>query len=248
MQRRGAPDLIRVGWMEWRDLVFLHWPVEPRLLAEHVPAGLELDEHDGAAWLSIVAFRMVAAPALIPRAFAIETPEVNVRTYVRSPSGARGIYFLSLDVGSWAATLGARLGLGLPYFAASCDHQRVGSLVNFASERALSSAGRFDVTVDPSPVAGRARPGSADHFLAERYALYVDRPGVMLRVQVHHAPYLLQTARVVRLAHDLFSTDGIGILDGTPPQIAHYCQGVDVEVFRPELVGHFVSSRILESQ
>ena len=41
--------------------------------------------------------------------------EINVRTYV-TVDGKPGIYFLSLDAGSWAAVRAARLAYRLPYF------------------------------------------------------------------------------------------------------------------------------------
>ncbi|MCK6461741.1 MAG: DUF2071 domain-containing protein, partial [Planctomycetes bacterium] len=40
----------------WSEVLFLHWPVEPRALQAHVP--LELDLFDGRAWLGVVPFRM----------------------------------------------------------------------------------------------------------------------------------------------------------------------------------------------
>jgi uncharacterized protein YqjF (DUF2071 family) len=51
----------RLPWlftMEWHDLAFLHWPVRAELLRPFIPAGLELQEFDGTAWLGIVPFVM----------------------------------------------------------------------------------------------------------------------------------------------------------------------------------------------
>lgn len=233
----APPDLLRVGWMEWRDLVFLHWPVEPERLASHVPSGLSLDLFEGRAWLSIVAFRMTLAPVLTPRLFALETPEINVRTYVRHESGMRGVHFLSLDVHSWAATLGARVGLGLPYYGASCHHSKLGPLVSFESERSLSSQGHFEVTFEPAREGTPAEDGTLSHFLTSRYALYADRPGTLWRVQIHHRPFELRVARIARLSHDLFRAAGLDLAEGAAPALAEYSPGVDVDVFRPEFAG-----------
>ena len=37
--------------MAWEDLLFLHWRVDARALAAHIPPGLELETFDGSAWL-----------------------------------------------------------------------------------------------------------------------------------------------------------------------------------------------------
>ena len=49
------------GWilaMNWDDLLFLHWRVEADRLRPLLPAGLALDTFEGAAWISVAAFRM----------------------------------------------------------------------------------------------------------------------------------------------------------------------------------------------
>ena len=42
--------------MRWHDLLFAHWPIHAGVLRPLVPAGLELDTFDGAAWLGVVPF------------------------------------------------------------------------------------------------------------------------------------------------------------------------------------------------
>ncbi|HEV8099280.1 MAG TPA: DUF2071 domain-containing protein, partial [Gaiellaceae bacterium] len=37
----------------WEDLLFAHWRVEAAQVRKLVPPGLELDEHEGSAWLGI---------------------------------------------------------------------------------------------------------------------------------------------------------------------------------------------------
>src|SRR5947209_4538596 len=38
----------------WRDVLFLHWPLAPAALLEHVPARLQLDTWGGRAWITLV--------------------------------------------------------------------------------------------------------------------------------------------------------------------------------------------------
>src|SRR5438552_18677537 len=65
----------------WSNLAILTWEVPPALLEPHLPAGLELDRRDGAAFASLVAFDFFDT-----RVLGIPWPgfsEVNLRFYVR---------------------------------------------------------------------------------------------------------------------------------------------------------------------
>ena len=41
----------------------------------------------------------------------------------------------------------------------------------------------------------QAEPGSLEHFLTERYCLYIVDEGVVLRADIHHPPWPLHSAR-----------------------------------------------------
>src|SRR5213079_2252897 len=86
---------------------------------ERVPAELEVEQHDGSAWLGITPFRLTAlrARGTLPLPGFSSFLELNVRTYVRS--GDRpGIWFFSLDASSRLAVEAARRTYKLPYFRA----------------------------------------------------------------------------------------------------------------------------------
>src|SRR3990170_8771136 len=85
----------------WHDLLFAHWPVDPRQLQSKVPGAFPIDLFEGDAWVGIVPFRMTnVAPRGVPSLpWISEFPELNVRTYVRVDDRP-GIYFFSLDAGS----------------------------------------------------------------------------------------------------------------------------------------------------
>jgi hypothetical protein len=51
----------------WDDLLFAHWPVDDTALGSLVPAPLSLDRFDGAAWLGVTPFEIVALrPSFTP--------------------------------------------------------------------------------------------------------------------------------------------------------------------------------------
>src|SRR4029078_13489039 len=113
------------GYQSWRQLVFLHWPVAATALRPLVPRSLSIDEFDGTAYVSLVAFTVEALrPVGAPRSLGLHFLETNVRTYVHLDGRDHGVYFFSLAAASLVAVIGARLSLGLPYFWAS-GHQTV---------------------------------------------------------------------------------------------------------------------------
>ncbi len=105
----------------WRDIAFLHWPVEPALLAPLLPRGVRPDEFDGAAWVGLIPFRMVDAGVLRggPVPWLGTFPETNVRVYSVDDRGRHGVTFLSLEASRLLVVLGARLGFNVPYQWAS---------------------------------------------------------------------------------------------------------------------------------
>ncbi len=43
---------------QWRDLTFLHWPVDPGLAAGLLPPGTRPDLFEGTSYVGLIAFRM----------------------------------------------------------------------------------------------------------------------------------------------------------------------------------------------
>jgi uncharacterized protein YqjF (DUF2071 family) len=44
---------------EWRDLVLLNYEVEPEILRQYVPRGVELDTFEGRTFVSLVGFQFL---------------------------------------------------------------------------------------------------------------------------------------------------------------------------------------------
>ena len=105
-----------VNFQTWQYLTFLHWAYDPATVQTLVPKELTVQQWDGVTWVGITPFRMthVRGPGRVPipgwRAF----PELNIRTYVRTPDGRDGIWFLGLFVPRQSFVAAAR-SIGLPY-------------------------------------------------------------------------------------------------------------------------------------
>ena len=120
----------------WCDVVFLHWQLDPAIVGARLPSGLVVDELDGAAWVTLVAFGVRATrPAWGPAVpFVSDFTETNLRTYVIGPDGRDGLWFFTLETDSLPTVLGARL-LGIPYRWATMVRRRSGTELAYGSRR-----------------------------------------------------------------------------------------------------------------
>ena len=218
------------GSQRWRSLAFLHWPVDQATLRGIVPPSLELDTFGGEAFVGVVAFSITSLrPSYLPAFAALRFLETNVRTYVVG-GGRPGVYFFSLDAASRLAVRAARLTFGLPYHHADMSLSREGDVLAYSSARRQLSAAALMLRIRPGPPLGPLREGTIDHFLLERYLLFVSRRGRIQSTQVHHVPYPAHGARVLDVEDGLVAAAGLPPVAG-PPRHAHFSPGVDVEIF-----------------
>lgn len=218
----------------WHDLLFAHWPVDPRRLRPLIPPEFEIDKFEGCSWVGVVPFSMTnVAPRGVPAWSRVsEFPELNVRTYVRV--GDRpGVYFFSLDAGNALAVRAARLLLNLPYFSAAMNVTRQGDGIWYESRRRdPNGAARFEASYRPTGSAFEASQGSLEYFLTERYCLYhVDRSGRPYRLEIHHRPWALQHA-TAEIAHNTMS-DAAGMPLPAVAPLLHFAKRQDTVAWAP---------------
>jgi uncharacterized protein len=216
----------------WHDLLFAHWPVAADVLRDLVPPEFPLDLFDNEAWLGIVPFHMTnVTPRGVPSLPWISAfPELNVRTYVRV--GDRpGIFFFSLDAGSSVAVAAARALFNLPYYSANMTVERVGAGVDYQSTRASDDAAEFVASYAPQGPVFTAAEGTLEYFLTERYCLYhYDHSGAPYRLDIHHPPWRLQSARAHLDRNSMASSVGIEVGD---PALLHFSRRQDMVAWLP---------------
>ncbi|MGM0896279.1 MAG: YqjF family protein [Bacillota bacterium] len=180
----------------WRDLVFLHWPISPEILRPFVPPELEIDLFEGQAWVGIVPFIAdhTRLRFSLPFPIAGTYRELNVRTYVRC-NGRSGVYFFNLDADSLLAVKAASTRNFLPYRYARMKVVKKDNRYLFTSHLAeRGTAGNFRMGFTPDT--GILKASELELWLTERYCLWTKPKAVLYRVDIAHAPWQLQNVHI----------------------------------------------------
>jgi uncharacterized protein len=234
-----TPETIRpVSWplltMQWRDLAFLHWPVDTGAAARFMPPGARPDLFHGVSYAGVIAFRMhdVGAPGLPALPYLGSFPEANVRLYSVGPDGRRGVVFCSLDAARLLPALLGRAAVRLPYQWSGMRIRRHGDVISYASRRRwprrgarLKLALRVGERLD--------RPSELEHFLTARWGLHAMwYRGRVCYLPNEHPRWPLHAAKLVCLEEDLLATAGLPPPAGAPVSVL-YSPGVAVRMGAP---------------
>jgi uncharacterized protein YqjF (DUF2071 family) len=217
----------------WSGLLFLHWPVDPALIAERLPAGLHVDTFEGKAWLGVVPFfmdrvRPTGIPAMPWLSWFME---LNVRTYVHDDHGNAGVWFFSLDCNQPVAVEIARRSFHLPYQHAVMRSHVRGNSIHYHCRRksigALDAEFGYETPLSTKP----AEPNSLEWFLVERYLLFSTNPsGRIFRGLVHHQPYQIAAGNCEHLSTEPIRLNGFPV-PTDPPASVLTAAPVDVRIF-----------------
>lgn len=229
------PDRSPSMYHSWRHLSFLHWEADAAEMQALLPDGLTVETYEGKAYVGLVLFTMNGIrfswlPA-IPGTSAFH--ETNVRTYVTDENGTPGVWFFSLDAANLFAVRFARWWFGLTYTLAKMaidDHEQG---LAYESERLgpPHTGAKSKVRMGEFGDVFESSPGTIEFWLFERYLLFAQRGGTLMTGRVWHKPYPIQTAKCLECDESL--TAALGITKHGPPDLVHYCAGVDVEIFAP---------------
>lgn len=207
-------------YQEWNRVLFLHWAVPLAELRKLVPEELVIDTYEGVAYVSLVAFSMEKVrPRLLPSVhFLSNFDEINVRTYINQ-SGKQGVYFLNIEAANRLVSLVAKSLSGLPYEAANLS-------LGAGKFEARNKKKNFNLSVDFEVDCGRPiQKSPLDHWLTERYCLFLQEGSKNFCYDVHHIEWPLCTVHIKQLElHYRFGS----LMFDTPPDLVHYSPGVQV--------------------
>jgi uncharacterized protein YqjF (DUF2071 family) len=219
---------------QWRDLTFVHWPVDAAAVARFMPPGVRPDLFDGGCYIGLVAFRMyrVGWLGLPPVPYLGSFPETNVRLYSVGPDGRRGVVFRSLDAARLLPVLAGRAVFRLPYQWSLMRVCRQGDTVSYMSRRRWPVPGAWlRMAVRPGePV---ARPSPLEQFLTARWGLHARwYDGQVRYLPNEHPRWPLYRATLLHLDGDLLEAAGLPPAAAEPVSVL-YSPGVPVRLGRP---------------
>ena len=215
----------------WEQVLWAHWPVPVPALRASVSDELEIEEHDGSAWLGLVFFRVRALRSRggLPVPGISSFLQLNVRTYVRGPDGLPGVWFFSIDASSRLAALGVRRIYHMPAFHARMTLDRVEGWQEAECVR-IGEPGRvFSGRYRATGESHEAESGSLEWFLTERYRLFTTNGSA----EIHHDRWLLRKAEAETELTSIAPLE----LRGEP--VCHVGERQDVLIWplEPHLVG-----------
>jgi uncharacterized protein YqjF (DUF2071 family) len=229
------PNARAVQYQKWHHLTFLHWSFPPEVISPLLPPQVTLDTFEGKAYVGMVLFTMVDVrfPGLPAWSYLSNFHETNVRTYVHYKGRDPGVWFFSLDAASAFAAQVARAWFKLPYY-----HSRMelssgpgGAWYEYRSSRVWPppTPATYRARSAPRGPAAASTPGTLQHFLAERYYMYLLSEGTLYRGQVYHTPYPIRPAELLELDESLLAAAGIS--RPAQPPLVHFSDGVSVDIF-----------------
>jgi uncharacterized protein YqjF (DUF2071 family) len=239
----GAPGGGRTPFLTaaWRHLIFANFEAKPEHLTPSLPPGIELDLHEGRAFVSLVGLRFIRTKVvgvLVPFLGAFD--RVNLRFYVtrRMANGEsrRGVVFLRELVPQSVLAFAARLALKEPF--------------EMAALRSSVPYGGFDATGSveycwrlddrwhsmeattkgkPSP----PEPASLTSWLAHRLWSYARQPdGSTLEFELEHPRWRVWNAERAMVRPDAGAIRLAPALAGKPLSV-FVADGSAVRAFNP---------------
>lgn len=220
----------------WGDIAFLHWRVDPGLVAPLLPAGTRPDVHDGSSWVGLIPFRLSGSAFLGgPPVPVLGTfLETNVRLYSVDEQGRRAVVFRTLEASRLIPVLTARAVFGLPYRWARMSMARRGDRVAYRSTRVGRPSASTHVIVRGTGDAVHDDP-LAD-FLTSRWAYHQRHLGRTWFARNAHEPWPLKRGVVEHLDDGLLADTGFPSLADTPPDSVLVSRGVSTVFARPRAI------------
>lgn len=220
----------------WQDLIMANYEVSPDLLATRVPAGTELDLHEGRCFVSLVGFMFLDTRVqgfLVP--FHVNFEEVNLRFYVRRETEGeirRGVVFVKEIVPRLAIASVARLVYGEPYECWQMHHECTDESVSYRWSKAHVH-NRLRVERDAD--LGVPQANSHGEFIIEHYWGYTRRGASRTdEYKVEHPKWELFSVKNATVDVDFGACYGndLAFLSNATPYSILLARGSEIAVYK----------------
>ncbi|MFJ3925182.1 YqjF family protein [Streptomyces sp. NPDC090022] len=221
---------------EWLDLTFIHWAVDPDVVAPLLPAGTVPDTHEGVTYVGLVAFRMhrVGWLRLPGIRYLGSFPETNVRLYSVDAQGRRGVVFRSMDASRLIPVVMGRVGFRLPYLWSRMSVRTEGDIVEYASSRRWPGPRGAHSRITVARGERIEEPTELEHFLTARWGMHNAFFGGAAYLPNDHPRWPLYRAELLTCEEDLLASAGLPTPREAPVSVL-YSPGVPVRLGRPSL-------------
>lgn len=234
------PDLrgLRIMRQDWTDISFVHWAVDPDLVAPLLPPHTRPDVLDGVTYVGLIPFDMRRAgfgrgPA-VP--FLGGFAETNVRLYSVDAQGRHGVVFRSLETSRLLVALGARVAFATPYTWARMRIVREPDRITYVTRRRWPGPRGAGGTLRIGIGAAITDPSPVEEFVTARFGLHTRWLGRTLWIPNHHEPWPLRRAVVEGLDDTLVDSAGLPGVVGREPASVLHSHGVRTVFGRPQAV------------
>ena len=232
----GSRAILR---QRWSDVTFLHWKVDPSVVAPYMPVGCTPDVIEGSSWVGLIAFQMSDSSFFggprIP--WLGNFPEINVRLYSRDDKGHRGVVFVSLEASHLIPVLVARAAFGLKYQWASMKLEHVEDTVAYRTRRHGQPEATSHIVVRPQTDAKANESLALDpvaKFLTARWGFHERHRGHTIYCRNHHEPWPLQHAKLMHLDDGLLAAGGFPSLADRAPDSVLFADAVTTVFAAPQ--------------
>jgi uncharacterized protein YqjF (DUF2071 family) len=213
--------------------------VDPALLANHIPPGVELDFHESETFISLVALLFLDTRVLglaLPRHRNFE--EVNLRFYVRRKSAdtwRRGVCFIREIVPRVAIATVARVFYGEPYLALPMKSNIVDRDGRVEVEYGWREARKWNkLAMSAAGIPQTTGAGSLEEFITEHYWGYTTLRDGCSEYRVEHPRWKIWPATSATLKADITTLCGENFAApfSAPPVSKFIAEGSYVQVWR----------------
>lgn len=221
----------------WSHLCVLSYEVPAELLTPHLPRGLVLDSREGRHFASLVAFDFENTRVKgVGWPFHRDFPEVNLRFYVRSKTGERGVCFIREFVPKAIVSWVARRIYHEPYECISMNsevHRRGQGLEVIHRFRHHDRWQELRVATTRDPPLLPTEDSWESFFIDQQWGFGRDASGVPTRYRVVHPRWMVYHVEWAEVKVNWAKTYGPAwkILDHAKPFSKILAEGSEVAVY-----------------